>query len=91
MNSISPVLTEKEVPAEQVIAIDQPEYYAIIVARVNYEDGSRGTITRYRLTDKERKAIAEGADLLITQPHHGALMPIGLQLAMPDEYPHINC
>ena len=31
--------------------------------------------------------IAADEDLLLSQPHHGPLMPIGLQLAMPGEYP----
>lgn len=86
MESVSPVLTEAEVPSEQVIALDQPQYFPIIVARVVYSDGSPGSVTRYRLSDKEREVIAGGADLLISQPHHASLMPIGLQLAMPESY-----
>lgn len=91
MQSVSPVLTEKEVPFEQVIALDQPEYFPIIVARITLqgadEMASRATYTRFRFTDAERKAIADGADLLLSQPHHGPLMPVALQLAKPDEYP----
>lgn len=87
MDSVSPVLTEREVVAEQVVALDQPEYYPIIVARVQYDDGSVASVTRFRFTDKEREAIANGADLLISQPHARAWMPIGLQLAMKDSYP----
>jgi hypothetical protein len=87
MNSVSPVLTEKEVYCEQVIALEQPEYFPIIVARVAYADGSPASVTRFRFSDEERKAIANGADLLLSQPHHGPLMPIGLQLARPDSYP----
>ena len=33
MNPVSPVLTEAEIPAEQVIALGQEEYYPIIVGR----------------------------------------------------------
>lgn len=87
MNSVSPVLTEKEVPVERVIALDQPEYFPIIVARVLFADGQLSTMTRYRFTDAERKLIAEGADLILGQPHHGPLMPISTQLAMPNQYP----
>jgi hypothetical protein len=87
MWSVSPVLTEAEVDSEQVIALDQPKYYPIVVARVRYSDDSIASVTRFRLSDKERDAIAAGADLLISQPHHGPLMPIGLQLAMKDSYP----
>lgn len=87
MNSVSPVLTETELPLEQVIALDQPEYYPIIVARIVFEDGQKATYTRFRFTEEERKLISEGADLLISQPTVKALMPIALQLAMKDSYP----
>ena len=92
MNSVSPVLTEYEVEAEQVIALDQPQYYPIISLRVTFNDKdgdekSVATMTRFRFSDKDRDAIAAGADLILSQPHHGPLMPIGLQLAMPNEYP----
>ena len=92
MNSVSPVLTEAEIPAEQVIALGQEEYYPIIVCRVTFQDKdgepkSVATLTRFRFSDKEREAIAKGADLILSQPHHRAMMPVGLQLAMPDQYP----
>ena len=87
MQSVSPVLTEDEIGAEQVIALDQPEFLPIVVVRIRYADGSAATLTRFRFSDDERKAIAEGADLLLSQPHHGPLMPIGLHIAKPDSYP----
>jgi hypothetical protein len=87
MNNVSPVLTERELPIEQVIALGQDEYYPVIGARVVFPDKSVGTYTRFRFTDRERAAIAQGADLILCQPHHGPLMPIALQLAFPDEYP----
>lgn len=87
MDSVSPVLTEAEVPAERVIALGQEEYYPIIVARVIFEGGSIGSLTRFRFSDKEREMIAAGADLILGQPHHGGMMPISLQLAMSGEYP----
>jgi hypothetical protein len=87
MNSISPVMTVKEIPEEQVIALGQEEYYPIISARILYQDGSKATCTRYRFTEQEKKAIAAGADLILSQPHHGSMMPVGLQLAFPNEYP----
>ncbi len=92
MDSVSPVLTEHEVDAERVIALDQEQYFPIIILRVQYQnkDGNPdgvGTVTRFRFSDKERELIASGADLLISQPHHGSLMPLGFQFAMPDRYP----
>jgi hypothetical protein len=93
MDSVSPVLTELEVPTEQAIALDQEEYYPIIVARIRYlgvADFSsvvNVSLTRYRFTDAERALIAAGADLILGQPHHSGMMPISLQLAMPGEYP----
>lgn len=88
MISVSPVLTEAEVEVEQVIALDQmPQYYPIIVARVTFPGGEVATYTRYRFSDAERALIADGADLLLSQPHHRSLMPIGLQFAAKDSYP----
>lgn len=88
MDSVSPVLTEREILSEQVVALDQTDLYRpIIVARIRFSDSSPASFTRYRFTDKERELIAKGADLLIWQPHHGMMMPIGLQLAMPEQYP----
>jgi hypothetical protein len=57
------------------------------VARIIFSDGSLGSLTRFRFTDEERTHIAAGADLVLSQPHHGPMMPISLQLAMPGEYP----
>lgn len=90
MDSVSPVLTEAEIPAEQVIALGQEEYFPIIVARIlfqNADGGSPCSMTRFRFTDAERALIAAGADLILGQPHHGPTMPVSLQLAMPGEYP----
>jgi hypothetical protein len=89
MNSVSPVLTEREQPYEIVVALDQQyEYYPIIAVKITFENHDNiASYTRYRFTDKEREAIARGADLLLSQPHHGPLMPLGLQLAFPGEYP----
>jgi hypothetical protein len=96
MDSVSPVLTELELPTEQVIALDQEEYYPIIVARVQFlgvADDSpvvNVSLTRYRFTAAERALIAAGADLILGQPHHGSMMPVSLQLAMPGEYPKVE-
>lgn len=87
MDSVSPVFTEREVECEQVIGLNQPEYFPIIVARIRYEDNSLGSVARFRFSEKERAQIAAGQDLLIAQPHHGSWMPISVQLAMKDSYP----
>jgi len=87
MQSVSPVFTEAEIDSEEVIALEQEEYYPIIVARILFQDESRSSMVRFRFTDEERRLIADGADLIIGQPHHGSMMPMSLQLAMPGEYP----
>jgi len=40
MDSVSPVLTTAEIPTEQVIALDQPQYLPIIVARSMYAEAA---------------------------------------------------
>ena len=87
VDSISPVLTEAEIPSEQVVALGQEEFYPIVVARVVFEGGVIGSMTRFRFSDAERELIAAGADLILGQPHHGGMMSVSLQLAMPGEYP----
>jgi hypothetical protein len=87
MDSVSPVLTDREVESEQVIALGQEQYYPIIVCRVRFVDESPCSMVRFRFTDEERELIARGADLIIGQPHHGSMMPMSTQLAMPGEYP----
>lgn len=90
MESVSPVLTAREVGAEQVIALEQPEYLPIIVARICDEEGKVASVTRYRLSAQELALLMEGADLLIYQPHLGPLMPLGLAVALPGAYPEVS-
>jgi len=87
MNSTSPVLTKRELEMERVCALEQKEYYPIINLQVTFPDNSIATYTRYSFSAEDRELIAKGADLLLSQPHHSSMMPIGLQLAMPGEYP----
>ena len=92
MDSISPVLTEAEVPSEQVVALGQEQYFPIVVCRVTHNNKDEEPIaiasyTRFRFTAAERELIAKGADLILGQPHHGSMMPISLELAHPGEYP----
>ena len=87
MDSISPVLTDAEVPSEQVVALGQKQYFPIVVARVVHPGGELSSYTRFRFSDAERELIAAGADLILGQPHHSGMMPVSLQLAMPGCYP----
>lgn len=89
MDSVSPVLTDAEVPSEQVVALGQEDFYPIVVARVVFEGRAIGSMTRFRFTAAERELIVTGADLILGQPHHGGMMPVSLQLAMPGEYPNV--
>jgi hypothetical protein len=84
---VSPVLTEAEVESETVVALEQEQCYPIIVARIVFQDQSPCSVVRFRFTAEERGLIADGADLIIGQPHHGSMMPMSTQLAMPGEYP----
>ena len=57
MNSVSPVLTEAEVESEQVVALEQEQYYPIIVARILFQDKSPCSMVRFQFTDEDRKLI----------------------------------
>jgi hypothetical protein len=62
MIPISPVLCEEFVPLEIVYGKDQPEYISLPVLR-----NSTGVVlSRWQLTPEERKAVAEGADVLLS-------------------------
>ena len=88
MDSVSPVLTENEVQFERVIALDQPQYYPIIILPIQYDGGHFVMGVRFRFTDKERKLIAEGADIFIQELTDGqSFTPINIQLCKPGEFP----
>lgn len=61
MQPVSPVLTEEFVSSEIRIAEHQDEYQTL--PALSLTDGS--TISRWRPTDEERAAIAQGADILL--------------------------
>jgi len=89
MDSVSPVWSEEQVPIERVLALDQPEYIPIIVLPVRYQDGVSGLSVRFRLTAAERQAVAEGADLIITEMTFGGpFTPIDVKLCKPNESPY---
>lgn len=82
MISISPVYTEETVAIERVIALDQPEYQPIVILPVVCEDGNQGMCVRFEFSEGERKMIAEGADLLLTELTFGGnrFTPVSLQI-----------
>lgn len=82
MDSVSPVFSEKEVELEKVIALDQPEYVPLIGLPVIYPDGLRGVAVRFRLNDEERRLVAEGGDILITElTFGGKFTPISIWIS----------
>jgi hypothetical protein len=89
MQSISPVFTENEIEVEQVIALDQKEYFPIIVLPVIYSDETKGMCVRFELSDNDRKLIAEGADIVIQELTftHEKFTPISITFCKRNEYP----
>ena len=82
MQSVSPVFSEKEVELEKVIALDQPEYVPLIGLPVIYPDGLRGVAVRFRLTEEEKKLVADGGDSLITElTFGGKFTPISIWIS----------
>ena len=89
MDSVSPVWTEEQVAIERVIALDQPEYLPIVVLPVLYSNGVFGMSVRFRLSAEERKAIADGADIFVTELTFGAsFTPLNMAVCMPNEAPY---
>jgi hypothetical protein len=70
---------------ELVLAKDQPQYIPLPAAL--YHDSSTGSVelvTRWTLTDEERLAVAEGADIFLgtltfDQPYQPVRMQVGPQ------------
>ena len=89
MHSVSPVWTENEVDMERVVALDQPEYFPIIVLPIKYNlgEGPVGLSVRFRLTDAERLAIQVGGDIVITELTGGQFTPINIQVVQPYTVP----
>ena len=62
MTPVSPVLAPEWKSREKIYAENQPEYQQLPVLR-----NSTGVVlSRWHLTDKERKAIADGADVFLS-------------------------
>ena len=85
MVPVSPVMPGSG-PIERVLGKDQPEY--VPLPMVYLDTPQRPVISRWRLTDEERAAVAAGGDVILTQLIFGELFhPVHLQVAMPDEMP----
>jgi len=61
---MSPVSPEFPDSQEVIFAKDQPEYAPLPAAIVKRDEG-QAVVTRWRFTDEERAAIANGADLYL--------------------------
>lgn len=87
MNPVSPVMPGSQ-PIEIVLGKDQEEY--VDLPAVYLDTPSRTMITRWRLTDEERQAIAAGADIVLqTLTFRQPFQPVNLQVVMPDESPQL--
>jgi hypothetical protein len=85
MKAVSPVMPGSEA-IEEVLAEDQPEYDPLPVVICDTE--SRPMVSRWRLSEEERSAIAAGADIILQQLTFGCqFQPVNLQIVMPDEAP----
>lgn len=82
MDSVSPVYTEETVQIERVIELGSKVYFPLIILPVMYEDGTQAMAVRFRFTEDERKLIADGGDLLLTELTFGShkFTPVQLQI-----------
>jgi hypothetical protein len=62
MEPVSPVLAPEFVPNEVIYAKDQPQYNPLPVLKS--PDGI--VLSRWKLSDAEREAVAAGADILLS-------------------------
>lgn len=73
---------------EITLAEDQIEYSPITAGVYENADGSRALLTRWRLTDDERAAIADGEDLYLMLLTFGRPMqPVALRVGPGDWKP----
>jgi hypothetical protein len=85
MEPVSPVMPGSE-PIEVVLGKDQPQY--IPLPAVYLDTNARPMITRWRLTEEERDAIANGADIVMQQlTFRNPYQPVNLQVVFPEENP----
>lgn len=85
MTPVSPVMPGSE-PIEIVLGKDQPQYDPL--PAVYLDTSSRPMITRWRLDEAEREAIANGADIVLQQlTFQQPFQPVNLQVVERDEAP----
>lgn len=85
MTPVSPIMPGSQ-PIEIVLGKGQEAYIPLPAVYLDTE--ARPMITRWRFSDEERKAIAEGADVVLTQLTFQQLFqPVHLQVSGRDEMP----
>jgi hypothetical protein len=85
MTAVSPVLPGSA-SIEIVLGRDQPEYTPL--PAVYLDTPSRPMITRFRLDEAERAAIAAGADILLQQLTFGHMFQaVNLQIVGQEDFP----
>jgi hypothetical protein len=85
MQAVSPVMRGSE-SIEVVLAKDQPQYAPLPIVWLNTP--SQAMVSRWRLTDEERAAIADGADIVLQQlTFRNPFQPVNLQVVMPNDNP----
>lgn len=90
MNAVSPIYDESTIEAENVIALDQPEYAPLIILRLDSPVG-QSVITRWELTDDERRIIADGGHIVLSLLHTGLKYPpTCIQVVGKDEKPNLD-
>lgn len=80
MRAVAPRIGYPEV----TLAEEQEEYFALTAAKVPYDDGSIGVVTRWRLSSEEREKVARGEDLyLVLMTGDGRPQPVLLSVGDP--------
>ncbi len=87
MTPVSPVVPGSA-EVEIVLGKNQPQYTPL--PALYLDTISCPMITRWRLSDEERKLIAEGADIVLQQlTFRQAFQPVNLQIVPADEWPQL--
>jgi hypothetical protein len=85
MNPVTPVIRGSQ-DIEVVLGANQPEY--IPLPAIYLDTASRPMITRWQLTDEERGAVANGADIVMSQLTFGnPFQPVHLQVCHRHDMP----